>query len=59
MTERTLLIGGCIALSAMIWLFVAGLMVIVGDWLWYRRRSREIASEKEKSARGAGKHDGI
>lgn len=53
MTERALLIGGCIALSAMIWLFIAGLVVIVGDWLWYRRRSREIAREKEKAAKEA------
>lgn len=46
----TLWLVACVVFGTLISLFIAGLMVIVGDWLWCRRREKEIARELKKIA---------
>lgn len=55
----TLWLIGCVVFGTLISLFIAGLMVIVGDWLWCRRREKEIAHELKKIAEDMrrGKND--
>ena len=50
MTGLDLRLIACVVFGTLISLFIAGLRVIVGDWLWCRRREKEIARELKKIA---------